>query len=230
MNSNEIISEVKQIFQSQWSVKEGRQIPNTEDIGLGNEATTLDGAVLYADMSDSTEMVNKYKANFAAEIYKSYLIATCRIIRNNGGEITAFDGDRLMAVFIGDYKNSSAAKAALQINFIIGEINSALKSAYPNTAYTLGHSVGIDTSSLFIARTGIRNSNDLVWVGRAANYAAKLCSLREGGYSIYITSDVFNKLSDELKYGGNPKQHMWEKRMWAEMGVTVYRSNWVWKF
>ena len=33
--------------------------------------------------------------------------------------------------------------------------------------------LGIDTSKLFVARTGIRKSNDLVWVGRAANYAAK---------------------------------------------------------
>jgi hypothetical protein len=31
---------------------------------------------------------------------------------------TAFDGDRVMAVFIGDSKNTSAVKAALQINYV----------------------------------------------------------------------------------------------------------------
>ena len=43
-------------------------------------------------------------------------------------------------------------------------------------------SVGIDTSELFVARTGIRRANDLVWVGRAANHAAKL-SARSGSVS-----------------------------------------------
>jgi class 3 adenylate cyclase len=48
-----------------------------------------------------------FKDWFAAEIYKSYLISACRIIRDNGGEITAFDGDRVMAVFIGNMKNTN---------------------------------------------------------------------------------------------------------------------------
>src|SRR3989442_9814444 len=137
----------------------------------------MEGTVLYADIADSTGLVNNFKAWFAAEIYKAYLVGACRIIRNNGGEVTAFDGDRVMAVFIGGYKNSSAAKTALNINSFVGELNALIKESYPKTAYVLRQSVGIDTSNLFVARTWIRNSNDLDWVGRAANYAAKLCAL-----------------------------------------------------
>jgi len=29
------------------------------------------------------------------------------------------------------------------------------------------------------ARVGVREDNDIVWIGRAANYAAKLCALSE---------------------------------------------------
>jgi class 3 adenylate cyclase len=85
----------------------------------------------------------------------------------------------------------------------------------------------VDTSDLFIARTGIRGTNDLVWVGRAANYAAKLCTLRNGNYVSYITSDVFNQMLDEAKYSSEGKA-FWEERAWRTYDITIYRSSW-WK-
>lgn len=50
-----------------------------------------------------------HKPHFAAEIYKSYLHCASKIIRCENGVITAFDGDRVMGIFIGDLKNTSAA-------------------------------------------------------------------------------------------------------------------------
>lgn len=230
MTSKEILAEINSIFSTKWDTREGRKVPEAEEIRLGNDAVSIDGTVLYADMADSTGLVNNFKDWFAAEIYKSYLISACRIIRENGGEITAFDGDRVMSVFIGNNKNTSAAKTALKINFIVKEINSLIKSSYKDTAYQLNQTVGIDTSKLFIARTGIRNANDLVWVGRAANYAAKLCALGSTDYPTHITESVFSALAEEAKYGGNPRGMMWEKRMWTERNIVVYRSNWWWPF
>lgn len=227
--AQEIIAEVKTVFDTKWQMRKGTKVPEPEDVKLGNDAVQLDGTVLYADMADSTGLVNGYKDWFAAEVYKAYLVAACHVIRNNDGVITAFDGDRVMAVFIGDRKNSSAAKAALQLNWVVIEVNSALKLAYPSTAYQLQHSVGVDTSSLFVAKTGIRNSNDLVWVGRAANYAAKLSGESDPGYSTFITEPVFSMLSDDAKYGGNPRRLMWEKAHWQTHNLTIYKSNWNWK-
>ena len=134
-----------------------------------------------------------------------------------------------MAVFIGQTKNSDAARCALQINYAVQKvINVKIAEHYKDTSYKLSQAVGIDTSNLFIARTGIKGFNDLVWVGRAANYAAKLCSLREGDYNTYITEEVFDRLTDKSKDGGNPTRLMWEKMMWQERGITVYRSSWWW--
>lgn len=231
MNANEVLAEVRKIFATKWATREGRQVPGTDDIQLGdNDAVELDGTVLYADMTDSTGLVDGFKPWFAAEVYKAYLVAACRIIRDEGGEITAFDGDRVMAVFIGAAKNSTAARAALRINFILREINGALAVSYPNTSYVLGHCIGIDTSRLFVARTGIRNSNDLVWVGRAANYAAKLSAIGDQSNTVYITEGVYGMLQDASKFGGTPRRDMWERRTWAEKGVAIYRSNWWWPF
>lgn len=230
MTLKELIAEADETLQTQWESRDGRQVPEPEDIQLGNDAVSIEGTVLYADMADSTGLVDGYKPKFAAKIYKTYLAGASRIIRDLDGTITAFDGDRVMAVFYGDRKNTSAAKAALQINAFVQELNKSIKSVYPNTSYVLRQAVGIDTSSLFVARTGIRNNNDLVWVGRAANYAAKLCSLVDVSYPTYITEAVFERLAKEAKYGGKDSQLMWEKRVWNFNQQVVYRSSWWWKF
>ena len=226
----DIRGEVASIFATKWERRKGQVVPEAGDVRLGNDAVTLDGTVLYADLAGSTTLTRDYKDFFAAEIYKSYLVAACRIIRKEGGEIVAFDGDRVMAVYLGDNKNTSAARTALKINWTMKNVvNPAIKKQYPNTSFTVSQAVGIDTSALFVAKTGIRGSNDLVWVGRAANYAAKLCGIRESGYSSYITEDVFKLLHSNAKYGGNPRQSMWEKRPWSGVGHTIYRSNFWWE-
>ena len=225
--ADDLRSQVRNIFHSRWGTREGAVIPDTEDIALGNVAVKLKGTVLYSDLAESTAMVTKMKSHFVAEVYKTYLNTACRIIRLNGGEITAFDGDRVMAVFVGGSKNTSAAKAALMINWAVDKIvNDELAQQYPNTSFRVQQAVGIDTSDLWIARTGIRGANDLVWVGRAANYAARLCTLRSGSNVSWITEDVFNAMGNTVKYSDG--RLMWEKHVWNEYNCYVYSSNWWW--
>lgn len=226
---DELCAEVRAIIRGQWSQRDGRVVPDPEDVGLGNVAVNLEAAVLYADMDDSTMLVDSHRPPFAAEVYKSYLLCAARVVRSEGGIVTAYDGDRIMGVFVGDYKCTSAAKAALKINYaVISIINPELEAFYANN-YELKHHVGVDVSKLFVARIGVRNYNDLVWVGRAANYAAKLAALNDAP-PVFITGDVFDKLNDEAKYGGTQSQLMWEQRTWAKMNnMRVHSSTWTWR-
>lgn len=220
--------EVSAIFSEQWSQRDGRDVPDPESLGLGNDAVKLDATVLYADMADSTQLVDTKPAWFAAEMYKVYLTCAARIVRDEGGAITAYDGDRIMAVFIGDSKESTAARTALKINGAVQLIiNPLIEKRYPNETYRVQHHVGVDTSSLFVARVGVRNNNDLVWVGRSANYAAKLCSIPEN--KVFITDDVFKRLREDVKINGNPKQLMWQERRWTQMNdMRIHSSAWRW--
>lgn len=226
---DDLSTEVGKIFRGKWETRDGEVVPEPEDLKLGNDAVKLDATVLYADMSGSTSLVDNQSATLAAEVYKSYMICASRIVKDEGGAITAYDGDRIMAVFIGGSKNSTAARCALKINWaVLNIVNPGIKAVYGSDAYQMGHVIGIDTSSLFLCRIGVRNDNDLVWVGRAANYAAKLTDLNEG-YSIYITGDVFDRLHDDSKNGGTPRRLMWEQRFWTKMNnMRVHRSNWWW--
>lgn len=92
---------VKKIFHDDlWTMRDGEVVPEPEDLKLGNDGVNLNGTVLYADLSGSTKLVDTKKAAFAAEIYKAYLPCAARIIKSQGGVITAYDGDRVMGVFI----------------------------------------------------------------------------------------------------------------------------------
>jgi class 3 adenylate cyclase len=225
---DELIEQVGKIFREQWEERDGRVVPDAEDVALTNVAVKLDDAtVLYADMSGSTSLVNNKSWQFAAEVYKTFLYCAARIITSEGGTITAYDGDRIMAVYIGESQNTSAARTALKINWCgLNVINPLLLKQYPSTTYQLKHVVGVDRSTLRAARTGARGANDLVWVGRAANYAAKLSSLPDS-HASRITVNVFNSLAAEVKYKNGIC--IWEEVQWTVMGnMKIYRSNWWW--
>jgi uridylate cyclase len=221
--------EVAATFRATWETRDGNVVPAYETIKLNNDAVKLEATVLYADLADSTNLVDVYQPQFAAEIYKTFLNCAAKIIRSEGGEITAYDGDRIMAVYIGGTKNNSAVRTALKINYAVQQIiDPALRTQYPTTAYQTKHVIGIDTSNLLIAKTGIRGANDLVWVGRSANLAAKLSSLAHT-YRTYITEQVHNVLDPSLTHSNG--QAMWESRSWTAMGGrTVYASNYWWRF
>ena len=226
---DDLEAEVDRLFRSPWASRDGRVVPADTDVGLGNDAVRLeDAVVLYADMADSTKLVDEHPWEFAAEIYKAFLYCAAKIIKDEGGEITAYDGDRIMSVFIGGSKNTSAARAALKLNFCrIKIIAPLLQKRYPSKTYELKHVVGIDRSELHAAKTGVRGANDLVWVGRAANYAAKLTTLPDD-YPTWITEDVYNSLADSLKTTNG--QSMWEARSWTAMNnKRIYCSTWWWR-
>lgn len=214
----------RNIFKTVWSRRPGKVVPSDTSVTLGNDAVEIEGVVLYADMADSTKLVDGYTDWFAAEVYKSFLYCAGRIISSEGGSITAYDGDRIMAVFIGDYKNTSAVRAALKINYAVKTIVvPAIEAEWPHETFVLNHACGIDTSSLFVAKTGVRGANDLVWVGRAANYAAKLSAL-DHAKPTWITDAVYARMADEVKLSGN--LDIWEPYDWRTMGgMPIWAST-----
>lgn len=226
--ADELKTFVKKTHVDSWVRRSGNKVPSAENIALGTDAVTLDGTVLYADLADSTALVKGWKDFFAAEVYKNYLYCAAKIIRSEGGEITAYDGDRVMAVFMGSSKNTSAVRTGLKIKWAIDNIlQPALVAKYPTTKFKYQQKVGIDTSPLFVARTGIRGSNDLVWVGNAANNAAKMAAL-DRGFSTYITSSVYNSVDEPGRLGGTPRRDMWTALGSGDLGYQIYGSRWHW--
>jgi class 3 adenylate cyclase len=218
-------SEIKQIFKEEWTVEKTKVVPDPDQLRLSNHAKDLETAtVLYADLDGSTNMVDNYQWWFSAEVYKAYLRCAARIIAAESGVVTAYDGDRIMAVFTGGAKNTHAVRAAMKINHAVTYmIRPAISAQYPNEEFSLNHVIGVDTCELRAARIGVRGYNDLVWIGRAANYAAKLTDLSDK--PLWITKAVYDAINDEVKISNGT--NMWEKRLWTKMGkMEIYCSTW----
>jgi class 3 adenylate cyclase len=223
--ATDLAADVASIFKSQWTKRDGQVVPEQKDLKLANDGVLLDGTVLYADINGSTLMVDKLSAELSAEIYKAYLHCAARLIRSENGDITAYDGDRVMAVFIGDNKNTRAVRCGMKIQAaVVNIINPTMKSVY-KTDFVLRQVVGVDTSKLLVARTGVRGANDLVWVGPAANHAAKLSAINEPPYATYISKAVYDIMLANVKTSGS--QSMWEARTFN--GKSIYRTSWNWK-
>src|SRR5437762_1775811 len=99
--AQDLVAAVAEIFRTRWSTRRGNVVPESEHLRLTNDAVILDATVLYADLADSTGLVGAYTAEFAAEVYKCYLHCAAKVVTSEGGVITAYDGDRLMAVYLG---------------------------------------------------------------------------------------------------------------------------------
>lgn len=220
-------SEVTQIFKEQWVVEKTKAVPDPDQLRLSNHAKDLETAtVLYADLDGSTNMVDEREWTFSAEVYKAYLRCAARIIAAERGVVTAYDGDRIMAIFTGDSKNTSAVRAAMKVNYAVEQlIRPAIAKQYTNTNFMLKHVVGVDTSPLRAARIGVRGYNDLVWIGRAANHAAKLTNLSEK--PLWITKAVYDVMNKDVKHSGDGRD-MWERRIWKSMNnMEIYCSTWL---
>lgn len=226
--AEDIRNNSKDTFNSAWSVRNGLVVPTASDLKLGNDAVEFKNAtILYADLDASTTLVEKKKWEFSGQVYKTFLYAASRLIRNHGGSIVSYDGDRVMGVFISNTQKNDAVSCALVINYTIKNIVQIELEKKWKTDFKIRHVVGIDTSTVRAARTGVRGDNDLVWIGNAPNLAAKLTSLSADNPT-WITKRVYDELLDKNKIGSK-KENIWKKWQWAQHNNDEIYSSTYWR-
>jgi class 3 adenylate cyclase len=209
--------QVATFLNEKWEIENARVVPEPEDIKLSNHAKLFDAVVFYADLADSTLLVDKNSPEIVARLYKMFLNCAARLVRVNDGKIVSYDGDRVMGIYIGDRKEINAVTTALNLSYAVTAIIN--KAIGANLKYV----AGIDSSGIFASRIGIHNDNDLVWIGRAANYAAKLSSIN-GDYRTYITDGIYRLLPERLK-----PADIWKRRAWTPYDgspqIAIYGAN-----
>ncbi len=230
-----IESSVGDIFGAQMNVTKGTVVPKTEDVVLKNGGRLLDATYLYADLAGSSKIAQSLKKEAAAKVIKAYVNTATRILRHKDGHIRSFDGDRVMAIFVGDGKEDRAVRAAMGISWAVNEvIPAAIKRSYtdPENFPEIAHGVGIDSGEALIIRGGIRDNNDLISIGSAPNVAAKLSDIRDYRGSIFVTDTVKSELTEDyLKYGSN--NDVWTRVNYSHdvggKSVSIWGTNVQWE-
>lgn len=226
--ADDITANAKTTYGTKWEVRDGTVVPVAKDLKLANDAVRFETAtVLYADLDGSTSLVEKKKWEFSGEVYKTFLYAASRLIRKHDGSIVSYDGDRVMGVFISNSQRNEAVSCALEINYAVKNLIQPELEKNWKTDFKIRHIVGIDTSSIRAARTGVRGDNDLVWIGNAANLAAKLTALN-AEYPIWITKRVHDGLNDAQKLGP-AGESIWRKWRWTQHNDDEVWSSIYWR-
>ena len=221
---------VDDILATSFDERDGRVVPTTDDLTNG-QAVKLEAVFLYADMVGSSKLAQDCPWDTTAKIIRAFLYCATRLIRAYGGEVRSFDGDRVMGIFIGDMKNTHASKCAREIFYctdrIIAPKATEKFQSVRNAAIKVKCCVGIDRSVSRAVRAGIRDNNDLIWIGRAPGLAAKLSDVRAYPYCVYVHKDVYKQLADDEKTPNGVV--IWEPRTYTLGKVvhSVYRTNYV---
>lgn len=221
---------VDTLFGTNFDQRDGRVVPATPDVVLKDGAVKVEAAFLYTDLAGSAKLSKTCPWSTTAKIIRAFLDCATRLIIKHGGHVRSFDGDRVMGVFLGDSMNSSASICGREIHWAVRKIiqPAAAKQfkSISDAGIEIRNCSGIDVGEVRAIRSGIRDNNDLIWIGKAASFSAKLSDLRDKGYHTYISSRTFSKLSDSAKYDSNGK-NIWESTNFTFAGEneTVYKSN-----
>lgn len=224
---DDLVAKVVDLAFSAWpTVPDARVIPKPEDLTYANSGEHLDVTILYADIAGSTSMVDSLEDTLAAEYYSAFLHCASRIITRNDGEIQAYDGDRVMAVYVGDGQADNAVSTALELHSsVVDIINPTFLSAYEEQHRQLKFTVGVDTGKCLAIKVGTRGVGEIAWIGGAANYAAKLNSFDglDHAYPIRVTAQTFGRLTQNSLYAGGAM--MWQGEYNNLATRLHYRTN-----
>ena len=215
-------TEVDSVLSTAYAERDGRVTP--EDVA-GNAAVKIEATFLYADLAGSAGIAAACPWDTTAKIISAYLGCAVRLIRAYGGEIRSFDGDRVMGVFVGENQQTHAVRCALEIDWCTVKLIQPKATqrfrSVRETDVKIQQACGIDCGVSRAVRAGIRNNADLIWIGKAPSFAAKLSDIREYPYCTFISSRVHAKLAvaDKVQNGEN----IWESRTFKD--ETVYRAK-----
>ncbi|WP_319454256.1 MULTISPECIES: adenylate/guanylate cyclase domain-containing protein [unclassified Mycobacterium] len=236
---DDCISAVNNILTTPFDTRTGREVPTSVTVKQNDGGVYLsDAAYLYVDMADSTGMATYFTPQEAARIIRAFLAAVCMVIRDRGGAIRSFDGDRVMAIFLGDDSADQAVDVAFRVTWAVRDVvhdrlileHETYSDNWVNGVWELRHRTGIDVGEAFVVRAGVRVDNDLVSIGDPPNIAAKLSDFKKKGATTVITERVWDKLGFDSCYTEDPPKSKWSESFFADIGgVTEEIRTSTWK-
>ena len=209
-----------------YETEETTIVPDSDHnkLTFGNKGLYGNYAFLFFDIRKSSKLHEQYGYEGAAKIYQSFHDISVRVIEYNNGNVRSFDGDRVMGVFAGDFKNTNAVKTAMMIQYGIRNILN------PILGTNIICGAGVDNGKILVTKVGKgrdKNNNDLIWIGKADNYASHLSN--EASNTVIISANTYSIMGKEVKVSDG--RDMWvEKIISLKNGTLVkcYESSWGW--
>jgi adenylate cyclase len=168
-------------------VNPGRQLPTIYDLAIG-EGRQLNAAFVYADLDGYSKLVATKGTGVSFQLLQVFVNLAEKITAHFNGTVVDCAGDRTLSVFHRASQDRScepireAITAALWIQTAIAKV---ISPHFAAQKIPVQASIGIDYSAVTAGCVGVRGSKRLVFLGEAANNAAKLQEQGVGGETIF---------------------------------------------
>ncbi|MCK9439517.1 hypothetical protein M0Q39_05665 [Patescibacteria group bacterium] len=215
--NEEILDTIKEYLEESYNQTETAIIPKKDNLTFGNTIKKIDHVkVFYIDMRKSRKILTDANDFWSIKIHKSFLLAVIYSIEKRGGHLRSFNGDGVLAFFIGDNAASRAVRAALDIKGFVLEINKIL---IKNDKKKIDFGIGIAQGSMKVAKTGKggddQTKQDLIWIGLPLYVALELSELGKFPENIWISPHVRSSIGKEkhlnVLYDDKTGKSIWVK-------------------
>lgn len=229
-----LTDKVDALFSEEFSQHDVKDVPVIGMKRLTHGASGLEGqfTFLYVDMRRSSELANSHRRQTVARIFKAFHFAMVEILKDQGGSVRSFDGDRVMAVFGGEGAVNAAVEAAMLMKGAKQDVlGPKISSKYKNESFDLG--VGIATGTALCIKAGVgydENNRDLIWIGHPPNLGAKLSDSAKHPNNIWVCASTLAGLREGNRYTTKDgvKTDMWglKNLIFGGEEVSAYSCGW----
>jgi len=200
MSTNtEVLNLITAYLSESYTNSDTSVVPKKHDLTFGNTVKKIPHAViLYIDMRKSRNILYDATDFWSIKIHKAFLRSVIHCIEKGDGHFRSFNGDGLLAFFIGDNAASKAVRAAMEIKGFVLEMNKILNN---NEKKSIDFGIGIAQGKVLVAKSGKsgddQTKQDLVWIGVAVYVAVELSELGNSPYNIWISHNVRKSIGEE---------------------------------
>lgn len=229
----EIKEKVNQYMQSKYDVVDGKKVPDKQGIGFGAKAKNLKHAiVLYADLRDSRGILSDNSHLLAARTHKSFLYAASKCIRNEDGHLRSFNGDSVLAFFMGENSAKRAVRAAMKIKFAVIEVINPLLLNKDKEKLNFG--IGVGQGEILVVKSGVPGNEmyqDLIWIGWPTYHAFEYGDRAKSPKNIWISKNIYSAIKDDVSMIKSEGKDMWaynDSHTFSFGNVRVYKTSYYW--
>jgi len=229
----EIIQKVKDYMTSQYEVTDANVVPDKQSISFGAKAKKMKHAiVLYADLRDSRGILSDNSHILACRAHKAFLYAASKCIRNESGELRSFNGDSVLAFFMGEDAAKRAVRSAMKIKCaVITIINPILEEKEKKK---LNFGIGIGQGEIMVVKSGVHGEEiyqDLIWIGWPTYHAFEYGNMAKSPRNIWISKNIWNAIKDDNSMIYSNGENMWvysDDHEFSFGKVRVYKTSYYW--
>lgn len=235
--NQDTLTKIDEYLNASYLQEETRIVPKRTDLTFGNTVKKMPMVVvLYVDMRKSRTILSDATTFWSVKIHRAFLLALTHCVERRSGHMRSFNGDGIMAFFVGENASSRAVRAAMDTKGFILKLNEHL---HDGGIKTIDFGIGVAQGEVMVAKSGKagddQTKQDLIWIGLPVYMAVELSDFAKNPRNIWISNNVRTSLGkqDYLNVlSDNEGGSIWvkETRVFKSVGQKEVRAtSWYFK-